>query len=603
MYFKSVEIQNVGPINDLLLNFPMGGQAPKPLILVGENGSGKSICISYLVNALLVGRQEVFDDSEVEKGKVFKLRSPSYIRSGSQFSYASVNFNAGIRVAEWQLCRTREEFEREFGYTAINPEWNNILANETSLFTANFHANQVELTEFYSNQCCLYFPVDRFEEPAWLNVNNLMGRTDYGDLKHFAKYSNRKVICSSPLRDNKNWLLDVILDRQLYEAQFVPLPYTAIPSAQPVTVQVFSGYKGRSTSIFEAVSRLLKVILRASGNIRLGAGPRNRRQISVMKDEQEWIPNLFQLSTGEAHLFNLFASIIRDYDLSGGAFESLTDIKGIVVIDEIDAHLHLMHQQEVLPELISSFPNVQFIITTHAPLFLLGMDKKFGADGYAIFSLPSGEPVAAADYSELTTAYEALRETQRHRSEIKAALEQSRKPIVFVEGDYDIKYVSRAAELLGRKELLGKFHFGDGDGYGNLDKIWRGYENKLSEFLPSRILLVYDCDTGKVDANRGCVYKRAIPSIVENPISVGIENLFSVVTIERAELANPQFIDTQESTTVRVRGKLTVVPASKAVNKDEKRNLCEWLCREGTAQDFASFKSVFDLIEVTLNLG
>ena len=601
MYFKSIEIQNVGPIDNLMLELPMDGEAPKPLILVGENGSGKSICISYLVNALLVARHEIFDDSEVEKGKVFKLRSPAYIRSGNHFSYASVDFDAGIRVAEWQLCRTREDFEREFGYTAINPEWNNIVANETSLFTANFHVNQVALNEFYSNQCCLYFPVNRFEDPAWLNIHNLTGRTDYGDLKHIAKYSNRKVICESPLRDNKNWLLDVILDRQLYETKLLPFPHTPILGAPPLTMQVFTGYEGRSTSMYEAVLRLLKVILRANGNIRLGAGPRKRRQISVIKDDKEWIPNLFHLSTGEAQLFNLFTSIIRDYDLSGGAFESLTDIRGIVIIDEIDAHLHLMHQQEVLPELISSFPNVQFIITTHAPLFLLGMDKRFGADGYAIFSLPNGEPVAATDYSELKTAYDALRETQRHRREIKAAIEQSRKPIVFVEGDYDIKYLKRAAELLGRKEVLEKFQFGDGDGYGNLDKIWRGYENKLSELLPSRILLIYDCDTRKVDANKGCVYKRVIPSRTGNPISVGIENLFSAMTIERVEVANPQFIDVQESNMVRVRGELTTLPSSKAVNKDEKKNLCEWLCREGTAEDFASFESVFCLIEMTLD--
>ena len=52
MYLKSTVIEDVGPISNLKLEFPMSGGAPIPLILVGENGSGKSIFISYVVNAL-----------------------------------------------------------------------------------------------------------------------------------------------------------------------------------------------------------------------------------------------------------------------------------------------------------------------------------------------------------------------------------------------------------------------------------------------------------------------------------------------------------------------------------------------------------------------
>jgi hypothetical protein len=42
------------------------------------------------------------------------------------------------------------------------------------------------------------------------------------------------------------------------------------------------------------------------------------------------------------------------------------------------------------------------------------------------------------------------------------------------------------------------------------------------------------------------------------------------------------------------------VPESRTVNKDEKGNLCEWLCEHGTAEDFAGFHVVFDLIESEL---
>lgn len=43
---------------------------------------------------------------------------------------------------------------------------------------------------------------------------------------------------------------------------------------------------------------------------------------------------------------------------------------GIVLIDEVDMHLHPSWQQVVLPSLLEAFPSVQFIVTTHSPQVL-----------------------------------------------------------------------------------------------------------------------------------------------------------------------------------------------------------------------------------------
>ena len=45
----------------------------------------------------------------------------------------------------------------------------------------------------------------------------------------------------------------------------------------------------------------------------------------------------------------------------------LTETDGIVLIDEIDLHLHPAWQQRILGDLTFIFPKVQFIVTTHAP--------------------------------------------------------------------------------------------------------------------------------------------------------------------------------------------------------------------------------------------
>lgn len=601
MILKKIEIDNVGPIANLCIEFPKTDRGPKPLIIVGENGSGKSILLSHLVNALIVGKQEIYEDVEVDKGKVFKYRSPNYIKSGEAYSFSNVEFESGEKVQEWQLALSKADFEEQLGYTPLRNEWNQIPNNENSMFTSTFHIYHENTKRIFKQQCCLYFPVNRFEEPAWLNLMNLKAKAGYTELKKIAGYSNREIICTSPLKNNINWLLDLILDRQTFDIQIRQIQLPEAANQLPISVPIFDGYRGQSSSIYEAVLKVIQVILKEGGNIRLGVGMRQNRQISVMKDEKVWVPNLFQLSTGEVQLINLFLSIIRDYDLSEGELTNLSDIKGIVIIDEIDSHLHAIHQKEVLPELIKSFPNVQFVVTTHAPLFLLGMEDAFGEDGFEIINMPDGERVSASDFSEFIAAYEAFKETTRHREEIMSEIQQHSKPIVFVEGDYDVRYLNKAAELLGKTDALNRVQLKDGDGYGNLDKLWKSYNNSVSEIVPNKIILLYDCDTNKQDTQKNLVFKRILPSVLDNPISIGIENLFSIATIEKLEKSNPQFIDYYEESSRRVKGTKSIIPTTRFINKDEKGNMCNWLCENGTAEDFSGFSAAFDIIESIIN--
>ena len=46
------------------------------------------------------------------------------------------------------------------------------------------------------------------------------------------------------------------------------------------------------------------------------------------------------------------------------------DLEGIVMIDEVDAHLHLSMQRTILHNLTEMFPNIQFIVSTHSPFVL-----------------------------------------------------------------------------------------------------------------------------------------------------------------------------------------------------------------------------------------
>ena len=66
-------------------------------------------------------------------------------------------------------------------------------------------------------------------------------------------------------------------------------------------------------------------------------------------------------------VLNLISRILK---LNPHAYKTPEDVlacPGIVLIDEVDLHLHPSWQQRVLPDLLGVFKNVQFIVTTHSP--------------------------------------------------------------------------------------------------------------------------------------------------------------------------------------------------------------------------------------------
>ena len=86
----------------------------------------------------------------------------------------------------------------------------------------------------------------------------------------------------------------------------------------------------------------------------------------------------------------------------------------------------------------------------------------------------------------------------------------------------------------------------------------------------------------------------------DNPVNKGVENLFDKVALNKAIAANPSYIDIDNEHTKTVRGLTKIVPETWTVNNNEKMNLCDWLCENGTAEDFRHFGVVFELLEEVL---
>ena len=145
--------------------------------------------------------------------------------------------------------------------------------------------------------------------------------------------------------------------------------------------------------------------------------------------------------------------------------------EGIVLIDEIDLHLHPKWQQLVIPGLCRIFPNCQFFISTHSPQVLTHVK----AESVWVLCPVPGEGILAEQpkmtygktveriledvmglestrpeniQKELDAIYEAI-----HAKNWNHAEERIQNLFVQIGPDPDI---TRAKTLLARKELLGK---------------------------------------------------------------------------------------------------------------------------------------------------
>ena len=56
--------------------------------------------------------------------------------------------------------------------------------------------------------------------------------------------------------------------------------------------------------------------------------------------------------------------------------DALNKTTGLVLIDEIDLHLHPTWQKKIVSELITCFPNIQFIATTHSPFIVQSLNSR-----------------------------------------------------------------------------------------------------------------------------------------------------------------------------------------------------------------------------------
>ena len=506
MYVTKLLLKNYGPISHVEISprFDTEGK-PVPLVLLGQNGSGKTLAIASILDALVEARRRSFTKiPDVHEDDYFKRSSKLYIGGNLPYSRVTIEISDQIDriyydeiVCTAEVDRLDEKTKEEIGPAAL----------QNQLFMSDGFYKNCTLTAGSTRKIIglpiLYFPPFRDEIAAWTNEVQSTSFAIPSRSVNIAPYS---PIRRNITTDLKTWILDLVLDRQIYEMKFTPIPFMS-----GLNSQIEPRFDGPNSTALEILNKILLTIFSAKDpsitSARLGVGNKGNRTISIYVGKN-CAPNqlaahdLTQLSSGEIFIFGLAAEIVRCCEMSTHKLSAnLNELKAIVLIDEIDLHMHIRFQKNALPQVLKLFPGIQFVVTTHSPFFVAGMEESREIE---LVELPSGAKIHSSEFSEFKHAYDIFFENDaqysKRFSDLKAEIARSQVPLVITEGKTDWRHLKSALTHLENEfpalsvqffEFDDEFKMGD-------SKLQQMCETFAAMKQPKKTIFLFDRDNQKI---------------------------------------------------------------------------------------------------------
>lgn len=418
MKIKRIEMQSFRGIGDMVLEF----QENEPNVIIGINGVGKSSILECI--AILLSRYTKPVQYPTTSGRLFQEAD---ISTGSEETRNEITVETDEGEVTWCLSKQRKKRSKTAGSDL----------SELRNFIEETHENLKNNSEF-NLPVIVHYGVNR----AVLEIP-LRGRK---------KYSNERVSAYEQSVDS------VQINFNSFFQWFRKLE--DLENEQRIDDTNFVDHQ------LEAVRQAIYSLITGLSNLRIRRSP---LRMTVKKQDREL--NVNQLSDGEKCLLAMVGDLARRLAIANPGLDDPLLGDGIVLIDEIELHLHPRWQRDIIPALKKTFPNCQFIVTTHSPqvishvhpegVFILERDE---AEGLIIMS-PEGS------YGrDSNSILEDLMEVPERPQKIKDSLQQLfkfiddgnlagakelREELASEIGDDEPEFV-RADVLIRRKEILNK---------------------------------------------------------------------------------------------------------------------------------------------------
>lgn len=328
MRLKQIEAKNFKIFDELTLD--LNG---KSTVFFGVNGTGKSSVLSA-VNYLFriwVNRMNP------AQGKAYESFDDEMIRIGA--SQCSLSAKIDMNQTEFALSRHYRKKETPVGKNQSGYD-----------------------KKEYSSFCDAFL--------------NFLQEDNSGNMPIFVNYGTNRSVLDIPLRIRSKHEFDQLsaLERAIENELDFRTFFEWFRNQEDIENETIietgdSSYKDvRLTCVRTAIEAML-------GNVSDLRVKRNPLCMKVKKSGKEIRVDL--LSDGEKCTLALFGDLARRIAIANPNRENPLEGEGIVLIDEIELHMHPSWQRRVLGVLQEVFPNIQFIITTHSPQVLSEADNNY----------------------------------------------------------------------------------------------------------------------------------------------------------------------------------------------------------------------------------
>ena len=343
MKLKEISFTNIGPIENQSVSFNESGEGniKNPVIVfIGNNGSGKTTILKSIATSLswFVSRvRSPRSNGESIPEHLIKLEK----------NYASISVTIEDEISStkkdytWRITKAR---------TGKNtPELTSL--NQLRDLAFNYREN------YTNNDSCslpliIFYPVERavLDVPLRIRKNHTFNQIN--------GYSDDISKSGVDFRTFFEWFRQ----REDVENETVRAEFDKRLHSENTLNAVFRYKDPQLEAVRSAISK---------GNFgfdQLKVERKPHLRMTAIKNGN--IFNITQLSQGEKILIALIGDISRRLAIMNPSLENPLEGEGIIMIDEIDMHLHPQWQSNILDKLSTTFPNCQFIVTTHSPIVI-----------------------------------------------------------------------------------------------------------------------------------------------------------------------------------------------------------------------------------------
>jgi predicted ATP-binding protein involved in virulence len=462
---KLVNFRRFGGLTIPFFNEESPTENINTVVFIGDNGAGKTA----ILNALAMSLSWLIARINREKGNGSSITDMD-ILNGEITASIELQLECNQLPYRWRLVKTLKGHSPVQAINKISKNEFIVIAaisstTETTQLASIFR-EQLTINENASLPLIAYYPVERavLDIPLKIKTRHNFGQLDAYDNSFKQGVDFRRFF--EWFRDRED-AENEMRSKQL-EQKFTDLHsqyQTGSISMDEATKAYFSQLNNATFYDYQlvAVRTAIKSFMPDFDNLRIQRKP--RLQMLVDKDIGEIIDTLdvTQLSQGEKSLMALVGDIARRLAILNPALENPLEGEGIVLIDEVDMHLHPKWQRIIISRLNTTFPNCQFILTTHSPIViseipnllcyslndgkLEKLNNLYGMDVNQVLLQDMDAEIRNADIQD---AFDNLRDTLQD-----GELEQAKELLAALEQKISIDHIelSKARLLIRRLEI------------------------------------------------------------------------------------------------------------------------------------------------------